>query len=245
MPPLTPTVAEPLAPRNRIPLWVKLPYTLFVCVLVPYYWHAYGPANFLYFCDVALLVTGAALWLESPLLTSLEAVAIVLPQTLWVVDFTAHALGWPLLGMTDYMFNPAIPLFVRGLSSFHGWLPFLLLWMLARLGYDRRALLIQTAVGVGLLLFCYAFTPPGPAPADHPSAAVNINYVFGPNDNHPQTWMPPALWLACLVAGFPLCIYLPTHLVLRRFFRRPVWDGPGVQEVVSVVPTSRAKEVLS
>lgn len=53
---------------HRIPLWVKLAYTAFVCVLVPYYLSAYGPTNFLYFCDVALLMTLAALWLESPLL---------------------------------------------------------------------------------------------------------------------------------------------------------------------------------
>ena len=42
---------------GRIPLVVKLLYTAFVCVLVPIYWHLYGPTNFLYFCDVALLLT--------------------------------------------------------------------------------------------------------------------------------------------------------------------------------------------
>ena len=31
------------------------------------------------------------------------------------------------LGMAGYMFDPKLPLFVRGLSLFHGWLPFLLL----------------------------------------------------------------------------------------------------------------------
>ncbi len=31
---------------NGIPLWVKLGLTAFVCVLVPYYWHDYGPTNF-------------------------------------------------------------------------------------------------------------------------------------------------------------------------------------------------------
>ena len=41
----------------QIPLWVKLGYTLFVAVLVPIYLRHYGPANFLWFSDVALLAT--------------------------------------------------------------------------------------------------------------------------------------------------------------------------------------------
>ena len=46
-----------MARPNRVPLWLKLAYTLFVAVLVPVYWHHYTPLNFLYFCDVALLMT--------------------------------------------------------------------------------------------------------------------------------------------------------------------------------------------
>jgi len=38
-----------LSRQGRIPLWVKILYTGFMCVLVPYYWHDYGPTNFLYF----------------------------------------------------------------------------------------------------------------------------------------------------------------------------------------------------
>src|SRR5258708_39508056 len=104
-----------------IPLPVKLLYTAFVAVMVPYYWSAYGPRNFLYFCDVALLVMLAGMWLESSLLISMESVAILLPQMIWVADFVAHLAGFKLLGMTDYMFNAQYPLFVRGLSFFHGW----------------------------------------------------------------------------------------------------------------------------
>src|SRR5438093_2495094 len=78
---------------RRIPLWVKLPYTAFLAVLVPFYWRSYGPVNFLWFFDIALLVTLPALWLESPFLSSLEAVAIAFPQLCWAVDFTAHLVG--------------------------------------------------------------------------------------------------------------------------------------------------------
>ena len=65
-------------------MWVKVIYSLFMCVLMPFYWHAYGPTNFLYFCDLALLLTLVALWLENPLLASIAAVEILLPGTLWV-----------------------------------------------------------------------------------------------------------------------------------------------------------------
>ena len=61
--------------ETRIPLWFKLAYTAFCAVLVPTYLLAYGPTNFLYFCDVALLTTLVAIWLESPLLASAEDLA--------------------------------------------------------------------------------------------------------------------------------------------------------------------------
>ena len=79
--------------RPRIPLWLKVAYTGFMAVLIPYYWHAYGPTNFLYFCDVAILVTLVALWRESRFLVSLQAVAILIPQTLWVADFALRAVA--------------------------------------------------------------------------------------------------------------------------------------------------------
>src|SRR5436190_4854154 len=115
-----------LSADRLIPLWFKLLYTAFVAVVIPYYWVTYTPWNFLYFCDVALLMTLAGVWAESPLLISMPTVGIVLAQMLWVVDFGAHLAGRQVTGMTNYMFDSNIPLFVRGLSLFHGWLPFVL-----------------------------------------------------------------------------------------------------------------------
>ena len=66
---------------------LKLAYTAFMAVLVPVYWYYYGPTNFLYFCDVALFLTLAGIWLESPLLVSMCAVGILAPQILWVRRF--------------------------------------------------------------------------------------------------------------------------------------------------------------
>src|SRR5262249_11265747 len=68
---------------GRLPLWVKIVYTAFMAVLVPVYWHYYGPTNFLYFCDVALILTLVGVWIESPLLISMCAVGILMPQAFW------------------------------------------------------------------------------------------------------------------------------------------------------------------
>ena len=74
-------------------LAVKLIYTAFMAVLVPVYLRQYGWTNFLYFCDLELLLTLAGLWLDKPLLISMSAVGLLLPQTLWVVDFVANLFG--------------------------------------------------------------------------------------------------------------------------------------------------------
>lgn len=208
---------EPTTAPRRLPLAVKLGFTAFMAVLVPVYWANYGPTNFLYFCDVALFLTLAAVWMESALLASMAAVGIVLPQLVWVLDFAAGLCGVKLLGMTAYMFDEQRSLFLRGLSLFHGWLPFLLLFLVKRLGYDRRAFPAWWALAWALVLFCYAFMP-GPMP--NATTPVNINYVHGMSDDAAQTWMPPLAWLATLMAGLPALLYFPTHLALKKWFPR-------------------------
>src|SRR5438045_2856575 len=137
-----------MPPDHSIPLFIKIFLTAFVAVLVPIYRRSYGLPNFLYFCDVALFLTCLGVWLESPLLISMQAVAILLPQCLWLIDFFSEFLfRHRLTGMTAYMFSPAYPLFTRLLSLFHGWLPLLLLYLVWRTGYDRRAFVAQAILG--------------------------------------------------------------------------------------------------
>ena len=202
---------------GRIPLWLKLAYTAFMAVLIPVYWANYGPSNFLYFCDVALLVTLAGIWREDALLISMPAVGILAPQVLWVVDYAAHFIGYSPTGMTDYMFDSSKSLFLRGLSLFHGWLPFLLVYLVVRVGYDRRAFAAWTVLAWGLLLVCYLFMPPPmPNPGD---AAVNINYVHGMSDTAAQTWMPALAWLVTLMAALPVVMFAPVHFLLSKWKR--------------------------
>jgi len=193
---------------EQLPTWGKLLYTLFLGVLVPVYWIHWGPKNFLWFSDIALLTTAVSLWLESPLLASMMALAVALPELVWNADFFGRLLtGRHLFGLSDYMFDPGRPRYLRALSLFHVVLPVVLIWILSRLGYDGRAWALQTLVALIVLPVTYGVTDP----------ADNINWVYGPGST-PQKWVPPLAYLATMMALFPLAIYLPTHLLLRRLF---------------------------
>jgi hypothetical protein len=225
------SAGEPVAVQPpKLPLVAKVAVTAFLAVLVPIYLQTYGPTNFLWFCDAALILTVAGMWLENSLIISMCAVGILLPQCLWLVDFGSQLLGFHLLGLTSYMFDSHLPRFTRGLSLFHGWLPGLLVWLLFRLGYDQRALSAWTILAAGLLLICYFFTPPaGAHPAD-PNIPINLNYVYGFNDRQPQTWMNQNLYVILWLGALWLAAFLPTHLVLHKIFpARPGAGRPKVQ----------------
>jgi hypothetical protein len=198
-------------------LAIKLLYTAFMAVLIPVYLRQYGPTNFLYFCDLALLFTLAGLWLDNPLLISMCAVGLLLPQTLWVIDFIFNLFGLHTTGLTDYMFDRKRSRFLRGLSLFHGWLPFLLVYLVWEMGYDSRAFVAWTIVSCIVLPVCYFFMPP--AQPDAGLTPVNINLVWGFDDRKPQTWMPANAWFALLFFGLPVAVYWPTHLMLQYLFR--------------------------
>jgi len=149
---------------EQLPTWGKLLYTLFLGVLVPVYWIHWGPKNFLWFSDIALLTTAVALWLESPLLASMMALAVALPELGWNADFFGRLLtGRHLFGLSDYMFDPGRPRYLRALSLFHVALPVVLMWILSRLGYAGRAWVLQTLVALVVLHVRYIVT----APADN------------------------------------------------------------------------------
>jgi hypothetical protein len=214
--------AKGIDPRlvRRIPLWLKAVYSIFVAVLVPFYVHDYGVSNFLFFCDVALLTTMVAIWTESAVLASAALVGILVPQLLWMADFCT---GGNFVHLTNYMFDPGIALFTRFLSFFHFWLPILLLYLVWRLGYDGRGYFVWAVPSCLLLLpVCYFFMPP-PHPTNDPNLPANINYVFGltAGTEEPQHWMGPNLWFALELVALPIGIWLPTHFVLSKLFRKP------------------------
>lgn len=198
---------------NRIPFWLKIVYTAFMAVLVPVYWINYGPTNFLYFCDIALFFALVAIWTESRLLASIPTVGIVLPQLLWCADFVCGLFGYSPLGMTAYMFEPERDLFLRGLSLFHGWLPFLLLYLVYKLGYAKSAFRSWWVIS-WVVMFIAFFLMPKAADPNNMNLPYNINYVYGVDA--PQTVMPELTWFGMMLLVIPLVFSLPTHLVLRR-----------------------------
>jgi hypothetical protein len=95
-------------------------------------------------------------------------------------------------------------------SLYHGWFPFLLLWVVGRLGYDDRGWLAETLLPWVVLPACFFWTDPVRA----------LNGVFGPSGEYPPTWMAPGLWLLVMMLVYPVGVFLPTHLVRRRLYRR-------------------------
>ena len=191
-------------------VWIKVPYTIFVCILVPIYWVERGPANFLWLSDIALLATVPALWMESRFLASMIAVGVLLPELAWNLDFFLRLItGYDVIGLnaTGYMFGTDYAPLFRFFSLFHVFLPVLLLWMVYRLGYDRRAVYAQTLLIWVLLPVCYLATDP----------ERNLNWVFGIG-NPPQTWVSGPLYLVLLMFAYPLLVFIPTHFILKSVF---------------------------
>ena len=189
-------------------LSLKITYSLFICVLVPVYWVQYGPGNFLWFSDIALFTTAAALWLESSLLASMMALSVIILETLWIVDFVIGLIaGSTVFGLSSYMFDSKLSLPVRALSLFHLFMPLLLVWLLYRFGYNPRALIAQTLLAWIVLPASYFLTTP----------SQNVNWVYGMGSG-PQKWLPAPLYLVLLMLAFPLVLYLPTHFLLKKLF---------------------------
>jgi hypothetical protein len=200
-------------------LAAKLVYTAFVLVMAPVYWRDYGPTNFLYFCDIAVFLTLVGMWLENALLISMCAVGILVPQILWLFDFGGQLFGFRGLSMSAYMFDHNLPLFTRGLSLFHGWLPLLLVWLLLRLGYDKRAFPSWSVLATALVLVSYFFLPPAGAHLANSNIPANVDYVYGFDNKVPQHWVNQNLYVVLWIVGLVVVVFLPTHLVLRRVCR--------------------------
>jgi hypothetical protein len=203
------------------PLWATLPYTALTLVIIPVYWIEYTPANFLWFSDIALFALAIAMWTGNRLLYSMMAVGVLPLELIWTIDILTMG---ELLGLAAYMFDEQYPLWLRALSLFHLPVLAILIWMLFRQGYDRRAFWPQTILAWIVLPLSWWLTEPG-------GPAGNVNWVhgFGPDG---QELLPPLAYLFAYMALLPLLVYLPTHFILRRLFggnpseHSPAWQQP-------------------
>lgn len=184
-----------------------------LAVFVIAYWRTYGPANFLHLCDVAVILTCWGLWRGSSLLLSSQAISSLVVDLTWDLDLLWRLLlGRHLIGGTEYMWDARFPLAVRAMSLFHVIWPPLLVWALRRVGYDRRALPLQSLLAAALLAASRLVPPP-----------ANVNFAhrdpfFG------REWGPAPAHLLLTLAVLVTAVYWPTHRVLRRLFP----PAPGV-----------------
>ncbi len=192
----------------RVPLWLKIGWTVWIVVWAPLYWKQYGLQNFLYFCDLGNFFILAALWLESRLIFSWQATGLLLFQSLYIVDLAGALLsGRHLIGGTEFMFDANVPLFLRLLSLFHVVTPPLLVWAIWRLGYDRQGWKWQTWMTFVVVPINFFWRP-----------QFNINWARG--ILREQHAVPGLLYLAAYLVVVPLAVYWPTHRALKWWASR-------------------------
>ncbi len=185
---------------------------LWLLIYVPSYALAYPLINFLFLCNLGVLLTAIGLLVGNRLLVSSQAVAAPVIGIAWTLD-----AGWRLFtgnflfGGTAYMWEEQYPLFTRLLSTYHIFWPLLLLVCVCRSGYDRRGWPLQIAIAAGGFLVARLATPP----------EENVNFAFK-DPFLGQQLGPPLVHILLLVAVLGLVAYGATHGLLARFCPHPV-----------------------
>ena len=193
----------------RLPLWLKIVWTVWLAVWIPLYWKQYGLQNFLFFCDLGNFFIAVGLWMESPLIVSWQATGLLLFQSLYTIDLAGALItGRHIIGGTEYMVDPGIPLLVRLLSLFHVVMPPLLLWAIWRLGYNPHGWKLQTLTTWIVVPINYCWRP-----------ELDINWARGPFFRE-QHAMPGLVYLFGYLIVVPLTIYYSTHRVSEWLTRR-------------------------
>lgn len=191
----------------RIPMWLKIVWTLWVALWAPLYWKYYGAQNFLWFCDLANFFILGGVWLESRLIFSWQATGLLIFQTLYAVDLMwALIFGTHVIGGTEFMFDANLPLPLRLLSLFHVITPPLLLWAIGRLGYDPRGWKFQTLTTWIVVPINYFWRP-----------QYDVNWARGLFGREQQV-LPGIAYLAVYLFLVPMAVYWPTHAVLKRLW---------------------------
>ncbi len=191
-----------------LPLWLKIAFSVFMVVWVPAVLHTHGPRNFLWLCDVANFLVLAGLWLESRLLLSSQLLAVAVIDICWLLDISsALVFGRHLLGGTEYMLDSQAPVYSRALSLFHVFVPVILCYAVLRLGYDRRAYLLQVAITWCVLPLSFLLA----------TSEANINWVYG-FFGQPQDALDSRVFLLVVMAAYTFILYLPSHWLAGRIF---------------------------
>ncbi|MGH9561992.1 MAG: hypothetical protein ACRD3S_11110 [Terracidiphilus sp.] len=196
--------------RQTFPAWVRWGALVWLAFWIPVYWRAWGAANFVHLCDIAVILTCVGLWTNNALLISSQAVSALIVDAMWALDaidgvfFRRH-----IFGGTEYLFDPSHAQWVRLVSLYHVAMIALLLWAVRRAGYDRRGWALQAWI-VAAAFVAARFTP----------AAQNINFAYRmPVMNRPLG--PAPLHVAVSILFMIFVVYWPTHWALRKIFPAP------------------------
>ena len=190
-------------PRAR---WVALAALLVYLVT---YTRAYGVANFLFLCNLSVILVVVGLWTGSALLLSSQAVGILLVGTAWGLDvlswfvFRVHAIGG-----TEYMWDARYPLFARLLSLYHVILPVTLVWALRRVGYDRRGYALQCLIALVGVALGRLFP-----------AGMNLNGAWS-DPLFGRSWGGPVVQILVVTAFLVAVVYPLAHVLLSRLLPR-------------------------
>ena len=181
---------------------------LWLLVYLPAYQSAYGTRNFLFLCNIGVILTAIGLIARSRLLLSSQAVAAPIIALVWALD-----VGWKLatgeflFGGASYMWDAGYPLFARLLSLYHVAWPLLLWYVLRRTGYDPRGWPLQAGIAALAILAGRLLAP----------AAENVNFAWT-DPFFGRQFGPAALHLAFCWALLSGIAYGATHWLLRRMF---------------------------
>ena len=197
--------SRPAYPKLR---WLALAWLL---VYVPSYTLAYGVMNFLFLCNVGVLLTAIGIFRGHQLLISTQALASPIIGLVWGLDAGCRLLtGDFLFGGTEYMWDPQYPVHTRLLSLYHVFWPPLVLWCVRKNGYDRRGWPLQVAFAGLVLLMSRLVTKP----------VDNVNYAF--TDPFWGLQLGPApLHLALVLTALGGVVYGCTHWWLVKGLRCP------------------------
>ena len=141
--------------QSAVPLGVKITYYAFMAFMFPVYITHYPLINFVNLCQVHLFLVLVGFLTDKYIFISMSALGIIILQLFWCLDFICETMGINFIGGTKYMYNSDIPLYVRILSLYHGWFPFFLLYLIKKVGYDKRAVYPQFVLSNSICLLSY------------------------------------------------------------------------------------------
>lgn len=215
------------ATRNEQSPWsdtavrrARLGFTAWMLVWVPVILWSYGAGNFFWTCNLAQFLILWALWTHNRLLLSSQVGTVLLVGVFWTPDFLLGVVtGGDLANFTAYMFDPDLPLLGRATSLFHIALPVLAVWLVYRVGYDRRGPWLQSVLTVAVLPLTWLLTDP----------ERNVNWLQRPLGVE-QVWLPEPAFVVVMMILYPVLLFWPGHLLTRFLLRRA---GPRRSRVIS------------